>query len=56
MQKNLKNVGIFIYEDFSKDPMELRKSFLEKVLEYQKQNKYACLNYRSIIARDHNGA
>ena len=53
--KKLKNTGIYIYEDFSKDTMELRKSLWEQVLEYRKQNKFACLNYRSIIVRDHNG-
>ena len=52
--KKLKNTGIFIYEDFSKDTMELRKSLWEQVLEYQKENKFAYLNYRSIILRDHN--
>ena len=53
--KNFKNMVIYIYEDFSKDNMELRKSLCEQVLEYRKQNKFACLNYRSIIVRDHNG-
>ena len=53
--KKLKNTGICIYEDFSKDTVELRKSLWEQVLEYRKQNKFACLNYRSIIVRDHNG-
>ena len=52
--KKLKNTGIFIYEDFAKDTMELRKSLLEQDLEYWKQNKFACLNYRSTIVRDHN--
>ena len=31
--KKLKNTGIFIYEDFSKDTMELRKWLWEQVLE-----------------------
>ena len=35
--KKLKKMGIFIYEDFLKDTMELRKSLWEQVLEYQKQ-------------------
>ena len=55
MQKNLKNTGIFIYEDFSKDTVELRKSLWEQVFEYQKQNKFAWLNDRSIIVRDPTG-
>ena len=54
-KKALKNTGIFIYEDFLKDTKELRKSVWDQVLEYQKQNKFPCLNYRSIIARDRNG-
>ena len=54
-RKKLKNTGIFIYEDFSKATMELGKSLWEQVLEYPKQNKFACLNYRSIIVRDRNG-
>ena len=53
--KKLKNTSIYIYEDFSNDTMELRKSLWEQVLEYRKQNKFGCLNYRSIIVRDHNG-
>ena len=53
--EKLKNTGIFIYEDFSKDTMELRKSLWEQVLEYWKQIKFACLNCRSVIVRDRNG-
>ena len=51
----LENKGIFIYENFSMDTMELRKSLWEQLLEYQKQNKLARLNYRNIIVRDENG-
>ena len=32
----LKNTGIYMYEDISKDTMELRKSLWEQVLEYCK--------------------
>ena len=39
--KKLKDMGIYIYEDFSKDTMELKKSLWEQVLEYRKQNKFA---------------
>ena len=56
MRKNWKTQGIFIYEDFSKDGMELKKSLWDQDLEYWKQNKFACLNYRNIIVRDHNFA
>ena len=51
--KCLKNTGIYIYEDFCKDTMDLRKELWNKVLEYRSQNKFACLNYRNIIVRDH---
>ena len=53
--KKLKITSTFIYEDFSKDTMALRKSLWEHVFKYLKQNKFACLNYKSIIVRDHNG-
>ena len=36
-KKKLKKMGIFIYEDFLKDIMELRRSLREQVLENQKQ-------------------
>ena len=48
---NLKDTGIFIYEDFCDDTMELRKSLQEQVLEHRRQNKIAYLNYRSIVVR-----
>ena len=51
----LKNTGIFTYEYFSKNTKELRKSLWEQVLGYWKQNKFTCLNYRSIIVRNCNG-
>ena len=51
MQKNWET-GISIYEDFSKDTLDLRETLWEKVLQYHRQNKFACLNYWSIIVRD----
>ena len=33
-EKKLKTQGIFIYEDFSKDGMELKKSLWDQDLEY----------------------
>ena len=51
-KKKLKDTGIFIYEDFSKAKMELRKSLWEKVLQYRQQNEIAYLNYRSIVVKD----
>ena len=49
--KKLKDTGIFIYEDFYSDTMELRKSLWKKVLEYLRQGKYAYLKYRTILVR-----
>ena len=51
--KCLKDTVIFIYENFCKDSMDLRKKLWNKVLEYRKQNKFAYLNYRSIVVREH---
>ena len=45
--KKLKNMSIFIYKDFPKGTMGARSGFW-------KQNEFLCLNYRSIIVRDHN--
>ena len=53
--KKFKNSGIYIYEDFCNDTMELRKSLWEEVMEHRRQGKFAFLNYRSIIVRNHNG-
>ena len=50
--KKLKDTGIFTYEDFCSDTMELRKSWWEKVLEHRQQRKHAYLNYRTIVVRD----
>ena len=50
--KKLKDTGIYAYEDFSNETMEVRKSLREKVLEYRRQGKYAYLNYRKIVVRD----
>ena len=51
----LKNsiIYICIYEDFSRDTMELRKQLWEDVLEYCRQGNYAYLNFISIVVRDH---
>ena len=47
--KKLKNTGIFVYEDFCKDTMDLRKQRLE----HRTNNKIAYLNYGSIVVRNH---
>ena len=49
--RNLKDTGIFIYEYFCDDTMELRKSLWEQVLEHHRQNKIAYLNYKIIVVR-----
>ena len=40
--KKLKDTGIFIYEDFSKATMALRKSLWEEVLQHIKLQKHCC--------------
>ena len=50
--KKLKGTGIYMYEDFSQDTMELRKCLWEQVLEYRRQGKFAYLNYRSIVVKE----
>ena len=50
--KCLKDTGVFIYEDFCKGTMDLRKKIWNKVLEYRKQSKFAYLNYRSNVVRE----
>ena len=50
--KKLKNTSTFIYEDFCKETMELRKLLWEEVLEHRRQNKIAYLNYRRVVVRD----
>ena len=49
--KKLKNSGIFIYDDFFKVTMELKKSLWEEVSQHQKQNQIAHLNYRIIVVK-----
>ena len=51
--KKLKNTSIFVYVDFCKDTMDLRKQLWDKVLEHRANNKIAYLNYRSIVVRNH---
>ena len=50
--KKLKNAGIFIYEDFCKDTMDLRKELWEELLEHRANKKSSYLNYRSIVVRN----
>ena len=55
--KELKNAGIFIYEDFCKDTMDPHKQLCDKqlwdkVLEHWANNKISYLNYWSIVVRN----
>ena len=53
--KKSKNTGSFIYEDFCKATMELRKSLWEEgeeVLEQRRPSKIVYLNYRRVVIRD----
>ena len=50
--KKLKNSGIYIYEDFCNNTMELRKSLWEEVMEHRRQGRFAFLSYRSIILQN----
>ena len=43
--KKLKSTGIFIYKDFCKDTMNLRKQLWEKVLEHRANNRISYLKY-----------
>lgn len=52
-ERKLKDTGIVIYEEFSKDTIKLRKTLWEQVLEYRRENKFAYINYRSIDVRDY---
>ena len=49
--KKLRNTGIFIYEDFCKDTMNLCKQLWEKVFEHRANNKMSP-NYRSIKIKE----
>ena len=51
--KKLKYTGDFIYKDFSKATMKLRKSLWEKVLQNRQQDNIAYLNYRSVVVKDY---
>ena len=50
--KKLKSTGIFIYEDYCKETMDLRKSLWEEVLQHWQQKKIAYLSYRSVVVRE----
>ena len=49
--KKLKDTGIFIFEDFCKETVELRKSLWQEVLEHCRQGRIAYLNYKQVICK-----
>ena len=51
--KKLKGTNIFIYEDFSKDTMKIRKEKWEQIKILRKQGKFATLIYDRIYTREH---
>ena len=50
--RNQKPKDIWIYEDFSKETVKIRKELCVKVRELRSQNKYAILVYDKICTRD----
>ena len=50
--RKLKDTGIFIYEDFSRETVLIRQKLWEEVKKLQDQGKYAVLNYDKILTRD----
>ena len=50
--RNQKPKDIWIYEDFSKETVKIRKELWEKVRELRSQNKYVILVYDKIYKRD----
>ena len=48
----LKNSGIYVNEDFSKDTIEIRKKLWENVLKLRREGKYAVLRYDKIFTRE----
>ena len=50
--RNQKPKDIWIYEDFSKETVKIRKELWEKVRELRSQNKYAILVYDKVYTRD----
>ena len=50
--KKSKDTGIFIFEDFCKETVELRKSLWQEVLEHRWQGRIAYQNNRQVVGRD----
>ena len=50
--RRLKDTGIYINEDFSKETTEIRKRLWEQVKKLRDQGKYAIIKYDQIYQRD----
>ena len=50
--KKLKGTGIYIYEDYSRETMELRKKLWEVVKRHRQNGKFSYLQYRTVVVRD----
>ena len=50
--KKLKNSGIYVNEDFSKDTIEIRKKLWENVMKLRREGKYAVLRYDKSFTRE----
>ena len=50
--RNQKPKDIWIYEDFSKETVKIKKELWDKVRELRSQNKYGLLVYDKIYTRD----
>ena len=50
--KRLKGTGIYLYEDFSRETMELRKKLWEDVKRHRDHGKFSYLQYRTVVVRD----
>ena len=50
--EHLKDTNIYIYEDFSKETMAIRKSLWDEVKKVQQQGKYAVIKYDKIYSSE----
>ena len=50
--KKLKGTEFCVYEDFSKDTVNIRKELWKTVLANRKEGKVSYLNYRSVVCRN----
>ena len=50
--QHLKDTNIYIYEDFSKETMAIRKSLWDEVKKVQQRRKYAVIKYDKIYSSE----